>query len=98
MSNKSEATWHPNSGPVTDHTDLIARLKGCDELIDSDPVVLRDLAYEAAAALTQDHAEVKAQALIEAAREYECRNQWTPTLYTRTWLEDRAAAMRAEAE
>lgn len=28
MSNKSEATWHPNSGPVTDHTDLIARLRG----------------------------------------------------------------------
>lgn len=27
MSNKSEATWHPNGGPEVPHADLIARLR-----------------------------------------------------------------------
>lgn len=33
MSNKSEATWPPNSAPMTYHTDLIARLNKADRLI-----------------------------------------------------------------
>lgn len=33
MSNKREATWHPNSGPATDNADLIARLDEADRLI-----------------------------------------------------------------
>jgi hypothetical protein len=33
VSNKSEATWHPNGGPEVPHADLIADLRGLAELL-----------------------------------------------------------------
>jgi hypothetical protein len=168
MSNKNEATWHPNDGPVTVHDELIARLRAIvdvtdDEYEDIDRAanVIRRLSdsvpresyralhdqHEAtrthretaererdealvvieqashapgcrwdridarrgpdactcwkskapADALARHDAEVKAQALDEAA--VEARRKWEP--YSCPWvgfLDDRAAAIRAEAK
>lgn len=41
MSNKSEATWHPNGGPEVPHADLIARLRSVNDHMENNTLGVR---------------------------------------------------------
>lgn len=99
MSNKSEATWHPNSGPELPHADLIARRK-IEKLYDAHNHSTDDFVNALMAFLPLHDAEVKAQALDEAADEWGSDpDSWGDNERDyQNELRDRAAAFREEAK